>query len=120
MRRVALGTGSTAICQREHVGIHLNYAIAIETKTHLASRTKQTPNTNVGSEWKQTRGVASCETLGRPARTPLLARRLQKWGTSYFLHVRQQDHVSSRKFRVASNVILGTNPYQVEPRSNRA
>lgn len=73
MRRVALGTGSEAICQREHVGNHLRYAIAIRTKTHLASRTIQTPNTNVGSEWTQTRGVASYEALGRPARTPLLA-----------------------------------------------
>lgn len=54
MRRVALETGSTAICQHEDVQGHHGYAIAIEAKTDLASRTTQTPNKNVGSERKQT------------------------------------------------------------------
>lgn len=54
MRRVVLGTGSTRTCQLHHVRVRSSCAIAIETKTHLTSRTEQTPNTTVGSEWKQT------------------------------------------------------------------
>jgi hypothetical protein len=40
MQRVALGTGSTAICQRKPTYTHIGHVIAIETRTHLTSRAK--------------------------------------------------------------------------------